>query len=94
MHWNVGASGRAGRATESGWAPIGLHVGDALGGSGLLVLLGLAGASLAPEQSVAAMGAGGAAFFLWVGLGRPRRAPVWLCLGTSTLNLVVGLSDY
>ena len=72
-------------------ARIGLHTSDLVTGSGLGTLLALAGAALDPWTSLAAISLGAIPFLVWAGLTR-LPAPVWLCLSSSTLNLVLTLS--
>jgi hypothetical protein len=68
-----------------------LHISNLITGSGLGVLLSLAGAGLDPLPTVSAMALGAGLFVLWALCSR-LSSPAWLCLSTATLNLVLTLS--
>ena len=72
--------------------PVGLHLFDIVTGSGLVVLIGLAGSGLDPGPLIGAVASGGAAVLLWAYLASPIRAPVWLCFASGTVNLVLTLA--
>ena len=68
-----------------------LHLSNLITGSGLGVLLSLAGAALDPMTYLTAMALGAALFIAWALCSR-LSSPAWLCLSTATLNLVLTLS--
>jgi hypothetical protein len=68
-----------------------LHLSSLVTGSGLGVLLSLAGASLDPFLSAAAVSVGALLSLLW-GYFMRQSSPQWLCLFSATLNLVLTLS--
>jgi hypothetical protein len=68
-----------------------LHLSNLITGSGLGVLLSLAAADLDPLSSVFAVSVGALISLLW-GCCIRQASPAWLCLCSSTLNLILTLS--
>lgn len=73
---------------------LGVHLGSLVSGSGLILLLAMCESvqSISFPVMAGAVLLGALIWSIWVGVTRPARAPVWLCLTTSSLDLVISLA--